>query len=91
MWLLKSPFLLQRLMLPAPRQTLLDDHVIVFNAIGLQRLMHLYRNYDERSRTHLSLDNDPPMPRPIARPSEGRIVTISQVGGLHHRDERHAA
>ena len=67
------------------------DHVIVFHATGLQRLMHLYRDYYEQSRTHLSLDKDAPMPRAIAPPSEGRIVAIPQVGGLHHRYERRAA
>ncbi len=68
------------------------DHVIVFSATGLQRLMNLYCRYYERSRTHLSLDKDAPIPRPIASASEGcRIVTIAQVGGLHQRYERHAA
>jgi putative transposase len=45
----------------------------------------------ERSRTHLSLDKDTPMPRPIAAPTQGSVVAIPQVGGLHHRYERHAA
>ncbi len=67
------------------------DHVIVCSATGLQRLMHRYTAYDERSRTHLSLDTDAPIPRPIEPPSEGRIVAIPQVGGLHHRYERHPA
>ena len=67
------------------------DHVIVFSAAGLQQLMSLYCDYYERSRTHLSLEKDTPIPRPIAPRSEGRIVAIPQVGGLHHRYERHAA
>ena len=67
------------------------DHVIVCSATGLPRLRHRYTAYDERSRTHLSLDKDAPIPRPIEPPSEGRIVAIPQVGGLHHRYERHAA
>jgi putative transposase len=67
------------------------DHVIVFSTTGLQRLMHLYCRYYEHSRTHLSLDKDAPIPRPIAPPSTGRIVAIPQVGGLHHRYERNAA
>ena len=53
--------------------------------------MHRYTAYSERSRTHLSLDKDAPIPRPIEPPSEGRIVAIPQVGGLHHRYGRHAA
>lgn len=67
------------------------DHVIVVSATGLRRLMFLYCRYYERSRTHLSLDKDAPIPRPIAPPNEGRVVAIPQVGGLHHRYERRAA
>ena len=47
--------------------------------------------YYERSRTHLSLNKDAPIPRPIAAPSHGRIVAIPQVVGLHHLYERQAA
>ena len=67
------------------------DHVIVFNATGLLRLMRLYGVYYEQSRTHLSLKKDAPIPRPIAAPVDGRVVAIPQVGGLHHRYERRAA
>ena len=67
------------------------DHVIVFSAPGLQRLMKLYCAYYEHSRTHLSLNKDAPIPRPIAAPGDGRVVAIPQVGGLHHRYERQAA
>ena len=61
------------------------DHIIVFNETGLQRLMNLYCIYYERSRTHLSLDKDTPIPRPVTKSSDGVIVSIPQVGGLHHR------
>jgi transposase InsO family protein len=47
------------------------DHVIVFSASGLQRLMNLYRTYYERSRTHLSHEKDAPIPRPVAPPCRG--------------------
>ena len=67
------------------------DHVIVFSATGLQRVLDWYREYYERSRTHLSLDKDAPIPRPIAAPANGRVVAIPQIGGLHHRYERRAA
>jgi putative transposase len=67
------------------------DHVVVLNATGLRRLMHLYRVYYEQFRTHLSLNKDAPIPRPSARPEDGRVVAIPQVGGLHHRYERQAA
>jgi putative transposase len=67
------------------------DHVIVFTAAGLQRLLKRYVEYYERSRTHLSLNKDAPIPRAITPPSVGRVVAIPQVGGLHHRYERRAA
>jgi putative transposase len=68
------------------------DHVIVFNEAGLRRLMTLYCSYYERSRTHLSLDKDAPIPRPVMPPAEdGAVVAIPEVGGLHHRYERRAA
>jgi putative transposase len=63
----------------------------VFNATGPHRLMKRYCDYYEQSRTHLSLNKDAPMPRPIAAPGEGRVVAIPQVGGLHHRYERRVA
>ena len=67
------------------------DHVIIFTAAGLQRLLKRYVEYYEQSRTHLSLNKDAPLPRAIAPPSDGRVVAIPQVGGLHHRYERRAA
>jgi putative transposase len=67
------------------------DHVIVLSATGLQLLMHLYCTYYEQTRTHLSLSKDAPIPRAIAMPSDGPVVAIPQVGGLHHRYERQAA
>jgi putative transposase len=67
------------------------DHVIVWSTRGLQRILNAYVAYYHRSRTHLSLDKDSPVPRKTAAASEGRVVSIPQVGGLHHRYERRAA
>ena len=67
------------------------DHVIVFSEAGLQRLMTRYCSYHERSRTHLSLNKDTPIPRPVMPAADGTIVAIPEVGGLHHRYERRAA
>jgi transposase InsO family protein len=67
------------------------DHVLVFSATGLLRLMRRYGAYYEQSRTHLSLNKDAPNPRRIAQPKEGCVVAIPQLGGLHHRYERRAA
>ena len=67
------------------------DHIIVFNANGLQRLLNEYVAYYQGSRTHLALDKDAPVSRTVSPPSASRIVAIPQVGGLHHRYERSAA
>src|SRR5260370_40262372 len=54
-------------------------------------ILKSYFRYYHESRTHLSLDKDAPESRPIQSNGMGRIVGISQVGGLHHRYERRAA
>ena len=63
----------------------------MFTTVGLRRLMQRYSRYYEESRTHLSLDKDAPIPRRIMPASEGRVIAIPQVGGLHYRYERRAA
>lgn len=67
------------------------DHVLIFNERGLRRILKSYFGYYERSRTHLSLEKDAPVPRPVQPPSLGKVIAIPQVGGLHHRYERRAA
>jgi transposase InsO family protein len=67
------------------------DHVIAFNEAGVLTLMRRYGSYYEKARTHLALDKDAPIPRPIMPPGDGDIVEIPEVGGLHHRYERRAA
>jgi hypothetical protein len=67
------------------------DHAIIFTAAGLERLLKLYVEYYERSRTHFALNKDAPVSRPVSPPNAGAIIAIPQVGGLHHRDERVAA
>ena len=67
------------------------EHVIIGNERGLRRILTAYVEYYLRSRTHLSLNTDAPLSRPVAAPPEGDIVTIPQLGGLRHRYERRAA
>ena len=67
------------------------DHVIVLNEAGLRQILTAYVAYYLRSRTHLALAKDTPSPRPVTLPSAGRIVSIPEVGGLHHRYDRIAA
>ena len=66
------------------------DHVIVFSAAGLERMVHAYVAYYMRSRTHLSLDKDSPASRPVRPPTIGRVVAHPEVNGLHHRYDRAA-
>ena len=67
------------------------DHVIVVNERHLRRLLTGYFEYYHRSRTHLSLDKDPPETRAVEPPENGEIRAVPQVGGLHHRYTRTAA
>ena len=67
------------------------DHVIVVNEQHLRWLMKRYLEYYHRSRCHLSLDGDAPIPRAIQRPDLGRVIELPEVGGLHHRYVREAA
>jgi len=67
------------------------DHLIVANERGLRRALHAYVTYYLKWRTHLSLDKDAPVSRPVATPTDGAIVAIPHLGGLHHHYERPAA
>jgi transposase InsO family protein len=67
------------------------DHIVIFNARHLRRILAWYVDYYHRTRTHLALDKDCPDPRPIMPRRIGKVVAIPQVGGLHHRYERLAA
>jgi hypothetical protein len=46
------------------------SRVFIGNARGLRRVLDAYVEYDERSRTHLSLDKDAPIPAPSFRPAK---------------------
>jgi len=58
------------------------DHVVVLNQRHLRYLLKNYFTYYHRSRTHLALAKDAPVPRATMR--RGEIIAIPQVGGLHH-------
>jgi putative transposase len=66
------------------------DHLIVLNEDHLRRILRSYFNYYHDSRPHQSLDRNSPTPREIEPPSQGKIIAIPQVGGLHHRYRRAA-
>jgi len=58
--------------------------LIVFGENHLRRVLKSYVRYYNRSRPHLSLQRNAPVPRNIEPPSWGRVIAISKVGGLHH-------
>jgi len=66
------------------------NHLIVLSERHLHRILTDYFDYDHNSRAHLSLDRNSPTPRHTEPPSEGQVVAIPQVGGLHHRYTRAA-
>jgi hypothetical protein len=62
--------------------------------VGERHLMGIlseYVDYYNGTRTHLSLAEDAPEPRSVQLPSQGRVVEVSRVGGLHHEYLRRAA
>src|SRR4051794_1738593 len=67
------------------------DHVIVFGERDLRCWLKLFLAYYHQTRTHLLLNKDAPEPRPVQDRGLGRVVSIPEVGGLHHRYERRAA
>jgi len=67
------------------------DHVIVLNEAHLRRILKAYFEYYHEARAHLSLERNAPVPREVEPASRGKVISIPQVGGLHHRYARRAA
>jgi transposase InsO family protein len=67
------------------------DHVIIFNAGHLRRVLSDYLAYYHGHRPHRTLDQDSPEPRATEPPEQGKIVELSLVNGLRHRYCRKAA
>ena len=60
------------------------DHFIILSGNHLCRILKDYMDYYNNCRTHLSLDRNSPSLRDIEPPSKGKVISIPQVGGLHH-------
>jgi hypothetical protein len=58
------------------------DHLIIVDERHLRRLLRDYANYYNRLRTHLSLNKDAPLGRPVQ--SHGVLCRLPHFGGLHH-------
>ena len=65
------------------------DHVIVLSENHLRRILRSYFEYYNNDRTHMGLDKETPIERPVSdrlSPS-ANLVELPRVGGLHHRYE----
>ena len=62
------------------------DHVIVMNEHHLRGILKNYFAYYHQDRIHLGLKKDTPVVRAIqSKPTEGKLIKLPRVGGLHHR------
>jgi transposase InsO family protein len=58
------------------------DHIVVFGDAHLRRILGAYTGYYNELRTHLSLNKDSPVQRPVQR--LGQLAARPILGGLHH-------
>src|SRR6516165_5915969 len=59
------------------------DHMVIFSEAHLRRILSAYTVYYNHTRTHLALNKNCPLERPIQR--FGSVVAILVVAGLHHQ------
>jgi transposase InsO family protein len=59
------------------------DHLVIFGAAHLRRILTAYAAYYNQTRTHLALNKDCPLERPIQR--FGIIAATPVLAGLHHQ------
>jgi transposase InsO family protein len=62
------------------------DHMIVLGEAHLRRILKSYARYYNETRTHLALDKDAPVSRPVER--NGVVRSRAILGGLHHHYAR---
>ena len=62
--------------------------LVVLGKAHLRRILTAYAAYYNGLRTHLALEKDAPLWRPIQ--SVGRILPVPILGGLHHHYVRMA-
>jgi len=61
------------------------DHLIVLGEGQLRDILREYFAYYNEVRPPQSLEKNAPVPREIEPPAKGKIISLPQVGGLHHR------
>jgi len=64
---------------------------VVLGEKHLRGILSNYVDYYNETRAHLALAKDAPEPRSAQAPSQGRVVEVPRVGGLHHEYLRRAA
>jgi transposase InsO family protein len=62
------------------------DHLVIFGEAHLRRILSAYAVYYNRTRTHLALNKDCPLERPIQ--PFGSVASIPVLAGLHHQYAR---
>jgi transposase InsO family protein len=62
------------------------DHIIVLGQAHLRRILESYARYYNETRTHLALEKDAPVSRPVQR--TGMVRSRAILGGLHHHYDR---
>jgi transposase InsO family protein len=62
------------------------DHMVIFGEAHLRRILSAYAVYYNQTRTHLALNKDCPLERPIQR--FGSVAAIPVLAGLHHQYAR---
>ena len=67
------------------------DHIVVIGERPLRGILSNYVDYYNETRAPLALAKDAPEPRSAQAPSQGRVVEVPRVGGLHHEYRRRAA
>ncbi len=55
---------------------------MVWTEAHLRQLLRTYADYDNTYRTHLGLNKDAPLGRPVQH--QGKITSVPKPGGLHH-------
>ena len=58
------------------------DHFVVLDEAHLPRMLKSYARFYNETRTHLALEKDAPVSRPVQR--SGGISSHAILGGLHH-------
>jgi putative transposase len=66
------------------------DHLIIIGEDHLRRNLRDYIDYYHNSGPHQALERNSPIPREIEAAAKGKVISIPQVGGLHHRYRRAA-